>query len=143
MHSFTHSLTPHLLMADTAIQSIIPNIMDNSKPLHLRQLFLILLNQQIQRYCQWYSFNLLTDSLTHSLTHSLTPLDRNTILPSSKQLAIELALNGCYTAETNIRIPSMVLLSTILSRSNNNERTFVLNMLIYSLNQQSDQVFSH
>lgn len=51
-HIGTYSLT-NSFMIDVTIQSIIPNIMDISKPLHLRQLFLILLNQQIQRYCQW------------------------------------------------------------------------------------------
>ena len=49
MHLITYSP-----LTDIAIQSIIPNIVDMNKPLHLRQLFLILLNQQIQRYCQWY-----------------------------------------------------------------------------------------
>ncbi len=126
-------------MTDIVIQSIVPNIMDTSKPLHLRQLFLILLNQQIQRYCQWYSLNL----ITYLLTYLFTSFNRNAILPSTKQLAIELAFNGCYSAETNIRTPSMVLLSSILSRSDNNERIFVLNMLIYSLTQQSDQVTIH
>lgn len=85
--------------------------------------------------------------LTHScmflVTQSLIFSFRNSILTVSKQLTIELAFNGCYTSENVIRKPSMVLISTILSRGDDNERMMILNMLIYSLNQQSDQVLTH
>jgi len=85
--------------------------------------------------------------LTHSrmflMTQSLIFLFRNSLLTVSKQLTIEIAFNGCYTSENVIRKPSMVLISTILSCGDDNERMMILNMLIYSLNQQSDQVLTH